>query len=300
MASGARSPATLQPRQGLLTLLARDADSWVRFEAAGNPSTPPGALIVLAGDEDLSTRSHLAGNPSIPPAAVEALTAVPGNPVCEGLASNPASPVGILERLGGRDCLHDSHGKGCDCRFSGEAFDLVLAGVLGNPSTPERLAADIVADTVALWSDDTEACAGLAAVDADPESQQRWAQNSARLVRAGLARNRRLDATAAATLAADNDPHVLDRLLSNPACPAPIFDAPPKRRIRGSAGGGQPQLPRAHAGAAWRLLAASRSGPTLPPIRHARLRCWWRWRRTTPPPCAKRCCPTRAARTPRS
>ena len=131
---------------------------------------------------------------------------------------------------------------------------MVLAGVLDNPSTPERLAAEIVADAVALWSDDTEACAALAAVDADPESQQRWAQHPdsyvrlrlarrstgmhastvptdrrpsrcASYVRLRLARNRRLGATVAATLAADNDAHVLYDLLANPACPVQILNA---------------------------------------------------------------------------
>ena len=209
----------------LLALLAHDADSFVRFEAAGNPSTPLAALLALASDKTLSTRAHLAANPSIPPAAIEALTVVPGNPVCEGLASNPASSVELLARLAGRDCLHDSHAKSCDCRFDGEAFGVVLAGVLDNPSTPERLAAEIVADTAALWSDDPGACSALAAVDADPESQRRWAQHPDSQVRAGLARNRRLEATAAATLAADKDNHVLYDLLANPACPAQILDA---------------------------------------------------------------------------
>ena len=236
-----RATVASHPQTGrwALARLAADGSADVRFAAAANPSTPPQALVVLAADEELAVRSAVGTNVSIPAQAVAALTAVPANPVCEVLAANPSTPLDVLTRLGVRDCLHDDDTtESCECRYDGEAFEVVLAAVLNNPSTPADLAAtlrqywaDIWPDSIpsisgpTVWqdaSDDvgcSETAAALAITDPEPLTQLGWARHPDDFVRRDLALNPRLAAGTAALLSSDNDSEVLHNLLCNPACP---------------------------------------------------------------------------------
>jgi len=52
--------------KGVLTILSKDEESYVRYGVADNPNTPIEILMILSKDEDYNVRYNVARNPNTP------------------------------------------------------------------------------------------------------------------------------------------------------------------------------------------------------------------------------------------
>lgn len=163
-----------------LEVLARDPDTRVRKNVAGNTSTPERILTILATDPEPSIRSSVASNPATPVETLAMLAQGPRAPI-GGLAGNPNTPSTVLPLLlgyapttvratiaGRRDlpqdlasqlsidansvrsslarsesCPHDVLGN-----LAKDASDMVRSGVAANPSTPDATLLELALDPV--------------------------------------------------------------------------------------------------------------------------------------------------------
>ena len=221
-----------------LRRMGADPDPAVREAVASNAVTPAWVLGMLAKDDDYSVLRRVAAHRSTPAWVLEDLARdAAGGDLLEDIAANPAARPELLEPLVWGACLCSVECFEDECRWNGETAEMVVAGVLSNPSSPRLMVDELYQGSVA---DGDEHIGAVARAERSAETLSQLARHDNDYVRAAVAGNPNTSADTLQMLASEPTSVIAPPLASNPNCPpeslaelaaAQNFDAYTLRRI---------------------------------------------------------------------